>query len=68
MTTTFFNVSPPFHSRSSRRNSGRAFEIATSASIVGVSGVSSTWAAGSSATSTSGAGGTTVDTASVLAA
>ena len=66
LTTTFFSVSPASHGRSPRASSGRALARSTSVSIVGVSGVSSTCAAGSPSRATSAGG--TLATASTLAA
>ena len=64
MSTTFFKVSAACHGRSSRGN--RAFANDTRVSIVGVSGVSSTWAAGAS--SYGSGGGERTRTASTFAA
>ncbi len=61
--TTFFSVSAAVQARSLRRRSARSFDRATSVSMVGVSGVSSTWAAGTSVwSSAAGAGVTTAST------
>ena len=63
-TSTFFSVSPAAHGRSARGN--RSLLWSTSVSMVGVSGVSSTCAAGSP--SIGRASGTGVMTASTFAA
>ena len=61
---TFFSVSAAAHGRSCRGN--RSSRSATRVAIVGVAGVSCTWAGGRP--SIGSASGTTVRTASTLAA
>ena len=65
-TTTFFRVSPACHARSPRASSGRELDTSTRVSMVGVSGVSSTCAAGSPSTEIGS--GATLATASTFAA